>query len=100
VPLSAGSGGSGEAELSSLAEGLGSSDGPTGPVEALATEADRELKELQSSLAGTELVGALSGCCKTLDQAKAVLTFAGACTYAGRRRHTAELRVWACVRAV
>ena len=45
---------------------------------ALVTEAERELTSLKASLAGTELVGALAGLCKTLDQAKAVLTFAEA----------------------
>ena len=42
------------------------------------SESDRELGALKTSLAGTELVGALAGLCKTLDQAKAVLTFAEA----------------------
>ncbi|ESO97610.1 hypothetical protein LOTGIDRAFT_103703 [Lottia gigantea] len=34
-----------------------------------------ELKELQESLQDTQPVGALANCCKTLDQAKAVLKF-------------------------
>ena len=43
--------------------------------EAELTPAQKELKELKSSLANTELVGSLVNCTKTLDQAKAVLTF-------------------------
>ena len=44
--------------------------------EAELTPAQKELKELKSSLAKTELVGALVGCTRTIDQARAVLTFA------------------------
>ena len=35
----------------------------------------QELKELKESLADTQPVGSLLNCCKTLDQAKAVLKF-------------------------
>lgn len=34
-----------------------------------------ELKALKASLAGTQPVGALVSCAKTIDQAKAILTF-------------------------
>ena len=61
------------AELTSKAADL-----PAASVEAVTTAADRELVALKASLAGTELVGALASCCRTLDQAKALLTFAGA----------------------
>jgi N-acetyltransferase 10 len=40
------------------------------------TPAQKELKDLKASLAKTELVGALVGCTRTIDQARAVLTFA------------------------
>lgn len=39
------------------------------------SEADRDLKELKESLRDTQPMGALVGKCKTLDQAKAVITF-------------------------
>eukprot|EP00250_Pteridium_aquilinum_P001459 c11649_g1_i2 orf=138-3227(+) len=39
------------------------------------TEAEQDLKELKSSLRETQPVGPLVGKCKTLDQAKAVITF-------------------------
>ena len=44
--------------------------------EADLTPAQKELKELKASLAKTELVGALVACTRTIDQARAVLTFA------------------------
>ena len=56
--------------------GAPSSGGTAGG--SMVTESERELAELKTSLSGTELVGALAGLCKTLDQAKAVLTFAEA----------------------
>ncbi|CAI5530430.1 unnamed protein product, partial [Closterium sp. Naga37s-1] len=43
--------------------------------EAVESESDRELKELKESLADTQPVGALVATCRTLDQAKAVVTF-------------------------
>ncbi|KAI5080911.1 hypothetical protein GOP47_0004094 [Adiantum capillus-veneris] len=39
------------------------------------TEADKDLKELKSSLCETQPIGPLVGKCRTLDQAKAVITF-------------------------
>lgn len=38
-------------------------------------EIDEELVELQKSLQDTQPVGVLVNCCKTLDQAKALLKF-------------------------
>ena len=55
-----------------------SGGGAGGVVMPLATPADAQLAELKASLAGTELVGALSGLTRTLDQAKALLTFSEA----------------------
>ncbi|CAI5465564.1 unnamed protein product [Closterium sp. Yama58-4] len=43
--------------------------------EAVESESDRELRELKESLADTQPVGALVATCRTLDQAKAVVTF-------------------------
>eukprot|EP00899_Mesostigma_viride_P009960 jgi/Mesvir1/18966/Mv18933-RA.1 len=50
------------------------------PIETLEgeerlTEAEKELRELKSSLKDTQPVGSLVDQCKTLDQAKAVITF-------------------------
>ncbi|KAG5457516.1 MAG: N-acetyltransferase 10, partial [Olpidium bornovanus] len=42
------------------------------------TGKELELKELKESLAGTEPIGLLVGCAKSLDQAKALLTFVDA----------------------
>ena len=47
---------------------------PRSEEEALTPE-QRELKELKASLADTQPVGTLVSCAKTLDQAKAILTF-------------------------
>jgi N-acetyltransferase 10 len=47
-------------------------------VESVQTEADRELQKLKASMASTAMVGGLVNSCATLDQAKAVLTFAEA----------------------
>lgn len=78
VPRGVGDHGDGVAELSALAaSSAAAGDLPPAAVAAEATQADRELVELKSALAGTELVGALAACCRTLDQAKALLTFAG-----------------------
>lgn len=55
-------------------DGAGSSAG----VAAITTESEAELAQLKTSLASTQLVGALTGLTRTLDQAKAVLTFAEA----------------------
>lgn len=43
--------------------------------DAFVSASDLELKELQLSLKKTQPVGALAAACRTLDQAKAVLTF-------------------------
>ncbi|GJP66369.1 hypothetical protein CLOP_g23301 [Closterium sp. NIES-67] len=43
--------------------------------ETVESESDRELRELKESLADTQPVGALVATCRTLDQAKAVVTF-------------------------
>ena len=56
----------------------GGESGSGGAVTPVVSEADIELRDLKTSLAGTELVGALTGLTKTLDQAKALLTFAEA----------------------
>eukprot|EP00850_Spirogloea_muscicola_P005761 SM000026S09010 [mRNA] locus=s26:915149:923348:- [translate_table: standard] len=48
---------------------------PKSEVEESTTEAEQDLKELKESLKDTQPMGALVDKCRTLDQAKAVITF-------------------------
>jgi N-acetyltransferase 10 len=66
------------APLAAPTAGAGGDGATSAAVEAVVTEADRELQALKRGMASTALVGGLVNQCKTLDQAKAVLTFAEA----------------------
>ncbi|KAA0148865.1 hypothetical protein FNF29_06339 [Cafeteria roenbergensis] len=74
VPLPAAS------ESSAAAAAFAGDDGEDAELGVVASEAERaaRLQELKASLEGTDVVGALAGCTRTVDQARALLTCAEA----------------------
>ncbi|KAI8799815.1 GNAT acetyltransferase 2-domain-containing protein [Cladochytrium replicatum] len=62
-------------ELNVLPISIGKNVKPLPPKDDTDTPEEKELKELKASLADTQPVGSLVACARTLDQARAILTF-------------------------